>query len=338
MLLQLSFLIILSIALIFMQSKYLILVDSPENQKHKVLYNKNVPLSGGIYLFISILIFSLFEKFDYNIFIINLFLFFFLILGVYSDIKINFKPKTRLIFQLILIISLIFFYDLKIDKTNVFFIDYLIDNNFFNLIFAAFCIIVLLNGSNFCDGVNCNVIGYYLIVISSIYYSELPVSNTLLKPEIIIIIFFIFYVFNFYKKYFLGDSGVYIISIYMSIYVIEFVNTNNNISSLIALNLLWYPAFENLFTIIRRSLSNKKIELADRNHLHILIFEKISKKIKNKNFANSLSGFLINFFLMIGIFISIHFTNNSKILLLILIINLILYLLIFFYFLLKKSP
>ena len=337
MLIQLIFLIILSIALILIQSKYLILVDAPENHKHKVLFNKNVPLSGGIYLFISILIFSFLEKFNFNICIINLFLFLFLILGIYSDTKINFKPKFRLLLQLILIFSFVFFYDLKINKTNVFFIDYLIDNNLFNLIFTVFCIIILLNGSNFCDGVNCNVIGYYLIVISSIYYSELPVSNTLLKPEIIIIIFFIFYVFNFYKKYFLGDSGVYIISIYMSIYVIEFLNINNNISSLIALNLLWYPAFENLFTIIRRSLSNKKIELADRNHLHILIFEKISKKIKNKNFANSLSGLLINFFLMIGIFISIHFINNSKILLVILIINLILYLLIFFYFFSKKS-
>ena len=41
MLIQLIFLIILSIALIFIQSKYLILVDAPENHKHKVLFNKN---------------------------------------------------------------------------------------------------------------------------------------------------------------------------------------------------------------------------------------------------------------------------------------------------------
>jgi hypothetical protein len=173
-------------------------------------------------------------------------------------------------------------------------------------------------------------------VILCIHYSELQVSNVLLKPEIIIIIFLTFYVFNFLKKYFLGDSGVYIITIYMSIYVIEFVNINNNISSIIALNLLWYPAFENLFSIIRRSLSNKKIQIADRNHLHILIFEAISKKIINKNFANTLAGISINIFLMIGIFASINFLNNSKILLLILLLNIILYLIIFFYFLLKK--
>ena len=336
MLIQLIFLIILSIALIFIQSKYLILVDSPESQKHKVLFNKNVPLSGGIYLFISILIFSFLGKFNFNSYIINLFLFFFLTLGIYSDIKTNFKPKFRLLLQLILIFSLVFFYDLKINKTNIFFIDYLIDNNFFNLIFTVFCIIVLLNGSNFCDGVNCNVIGHYLIVILSIYYSELQVSNSLLKAEIIIMIFLIFYIFNFFRKYFLGDSGVYVITIYMSIYVIEFVNINNNISSLIALNLLWYPAFENLFSIIRRSLSNRNIQLADRNHLHILIFEQLTKKNINQNFANTLTGISINFFLAIGIFASINFLNNSKVLILILLLNIIFYLLSFFYFLLKK--
>ena len=45
----------------------------------------------------------------------------------------------------------------------------------------------------------------------------------------------------------------------MSIYVIKFINFNSSISSLLALNLLWYPAFENLFTIIRRMFAKKKV-------------------------------------------------------------------------------
>lgn len=56
---------------------------------------------------------------------------------------------------------------------------------------------------------------------------------------------------------FLGDNGVYVISVFMSIYIIQFTNLNNNVSSLIALNLLWYPAFENLFSIIRRIVTKK---------------------------------------------------------------------------------
>ena len=45
---------LLLVALIFFQSKFLILIDSPYGQSHKSLYNKNTPLSGGVYLFITI--------------------------------------------------------------------------------------------------------------------------------------------------------------------------------------------------------------------------------------------------------------------------------------------
>ena len=47
---------ILLIALIYFQSKYLILIDTPNGQSHKSLYNKNTPLAGGIYLFLTIVI------------------------------------------------------------------------------------------------------------------------------------------------------------------------------------------------------------------------------------------------------------------------------------------
>ena len=44
---------IISLSLIFIQSKYFILLDAPRDQTHKSIYNKNTPLTGGIYLFIT---------------------------------------------------------------------------------------------------------------------------------------------------------------------------------------------------------------------------------------------------------------------------------------------
>ena len=258
----------------------------------------------------------------------------FLILGTYSDLKRDFSPRIRLLYQAVLVLLLILLIDLGINKTNIFFLDYFINNNIFNLLFTFSCILVLLNGSNFCDGINCNVVGYYLIIILAIFFSGLPVPSTFFEIENIIIIFTIFYIFNFFGKYFLGDNGVYIISIFASVYVIEFINYNNNVSSLLVLNLLWYPAFENLFTIIRRIFSKAKIQIADRSHLHTLIFEKISKKISIK-ISNSLSGVILNIYMFIGIFISINYYNQNKILLLILALNLLTY--IISYFFLKKS-
>ena len=43
-------------------------------------------------------------------------------------------------------------------------------------------------------------------------------------------------------------------------------------------NLLWYPAFENLFSIFRRTIYKKKNYKADNDHLHQLIFKYFKKK------------------------------------------------------------
>ena len=62
MLYQCIFLIILSISLISILIKYSILLDNPKGERHKINYNKNVPLSGGTYLFLAILLNTFLSK------------------------------------------------------------------------------------------------------------------------------------------------------------------------------------------------------------------------------------------------------------------------------------
>ena len=328
---------IISLSLIFIQSKYFILLDAPRDQRHKSKYNKNTPLTGGIYLFIALTTYILDNDRSSHSFIIILFLFSFLILGIFSDLKTNFSPKLRLLLQSILVILFIYSLDIKINKTGLFFLDYFISNTIFNLFFSSICIIILINGSNFCDGVNCNVVGYYLIVSLAILFGAFPNPANFPDIRIIITIFFIFYLLNLFQKSFLGDNGVYVINIFMAIYVISIININNYISPLLALNLLWYPAFENLFTIIRRLNANKKIDEADGLHFHTLLLNKIFYVNKNFIFSNSLTGILINLFIFIGIFLSINYYNDAKILTLILIVNITIYVLIYFLFLSRKT-
>ena len=336
MLIIFIYLSIISLSLIFIQSKYFILLDAPRDQTHKSKYNKNTPLTGGIYLFIAITTWILSTSYNDYSFLVILFLFSFLILGIFSDLKTNFSPKLRLLLQSILIIFFIYLLDLKINKTGLFFLDYFIDNTIFNLLFSSICIVILVNGSNFCDGVNCNVIGYYLIVCLAILYGEFPNLDNFPNIKIIIIIFFIFYLSNLFQKSFLGDNGVYVINIFMSIYLINFINVNSYISPLLALNLLWYPAFENLFTIVRRLNANKTIDKADGLHFHTLLLKKIFKFNKNFIFSNSLTGILLNTFMFIGVFLSTNYYDDAKVLMLILIINIIIYVLIYFLFLSRK--
>ena len=239
--------------------------------------------------------------------------------------------------QFIIIFLFIYFIDLKINKTGVFFLDYYINSKIFNLLFTSFCITILVNGTNFCDGVNCNVIGYYIIVLIAILIEGFTTPKNLPDINLVILIFAVFYIANLFQKSFLGDNGTYVISIFMSIFIISFININKNISPLLALNLLWYPAFENLFTIVRRIKINKKIYVADDLHFHNLLKNNLIDLKKNFIISNSITGIVLNLIMSVGILISVNYYNNSKVLLTILLCNIIMYLLVYFIFLSKKS-
>ena len=193
---------ILLIALIYFQSKYLVLIDSPHGQSHKSLYNKNTPLAGGIYLFLTLVISINLIQIDKYSILLSTFLFSILVLGIFSDLKRNFSPKLRLFLQFVIIFFFILFLNLKINRTGVFFLDIFIDNNLFNLFFTSICITIVINGSNFCDGVNCNVIGYYLIVITSILVSKLSYPTNFPNINILIIIFLLKMVKHYVFPYF----------------------------------------------------------------------------------------------------------------------------------------
>ena len=56
----------------------------------------------------------------------------------------------------------------------------------------------------------------------------------------------------FFNKLYLGDSGSYLLGLLFAIYLIDTYQINDSMSSLFIISLLWYPAFENLFSILRK--------------------------------------------------------------------------------------
>ena len=322
-----NYLILFSISILliscinYVQYKLNFLLDI--NLKHKIKSSTKIPLSGGIYLLISIGIIKLIYNIDISInFIFILSLFF--ILGYFSDTKPNFLPILRLIIQLILIFLLIKISLLQINESKIFFIDKFLDNSLFNLIFTSLCIIVLLNGSNFVDGVNTNLVGYFIIVL---FFTNK--FGYIFDLNLFILILLAFYIFNFFGKCFLGDNGVYVLCILVSYIFINTINLNS-INPIIAINFLWYPAFENLFSIIRRYVSNDKLDIADKKHLHSILYLFLNKRKILSKFSNSFAGLIINIYNFFSIFVSFVFINNNQILILIIIINIIIYLSIYF--------
>jgi len=271
---------------------------------------KSIPLSGGIVIAILSLFIINFRIENYYFVFILTFL-----IGLFSDSKIINSAKKRFLFQVLTIFLFVIYYDLSISNVRVFFIDFFLENKIFSYFFVTFCLLIVVNGSNFIDGLNGLNLGYYIVVIAvllnlNLYENYFDLNNILLK-YLIIFLYLIF--FNFFNKLYLGDSGSYLIGLSVGILLIITYKIVNNISPFFIVLMLWYPCFENLFSIIRKYKFNLSPLKADNKHFHQLLFNFIKKKLKISNlFANNLSSIIINSFNSVILFLGSLNIFDSK--------------------------
>jgi UDP-N-acetylmuramyl pentapeptide phosphotransferase/UDP-N-acetylglucosamine-1-phosphate transferase len=321
----------------FVFKKFNILIDQTNISSHKSFINghKTTPLSGG-FVFFLILVFFLPENYQY----FTILIFFIFLIGLLSDLDILHSPFFRIIFQIIIIVVYLFLFDDLVSSIRIDFFDNLLNIFFIKLFFTAFCLLVLINGTNFIDGVNTLVVGYFILVVSNVLYLT-EVNN--LNLDILLVstcltCLVVIYIFNFFGKIYLGDGGAYIISFVIGVTLIKFSNENYLVSPYYIVALLWYPAYENLFSIIRKKILKKPPSTPDNEHLHQLIYLYLNKSFNiNKNLSNPLSGLLVclynlfYFFFILGYFKYYHTT----ILVYSILFNVLFY--NFLYFLLKKK-
>ena len=305
---------------IIIKNKFL--SDNIKFSKHKLLVSSiNTPTSGGLFLIFFFLIFQT------QLGLVNMFyLLLIFLVGLSSDKIKNFSPLIRLLFQIF--ITLLFVVNtqtLIIDVRIDFFNQLLNQNVYLPIIFTVFCFIVLMNGTNFIDGVNLNTIGFYILVYSVILIVSNDNDLYIDRSFNIKIIFFliVIYLMNFFNKLQLGDGGSYLIGFFTAFYVINFISQNPLASPYFAVLILWYPCFENLFSISRKIYQNKSISDADNLHLHHNIF--LFFKIKNLKNLNNLSGLVLNFSNFLLIFVGMNFFNSTKYLILLIILNMFIY-------------
>ena len=316
--------IIFSLILIFLSRRFNFLIHK-KNLPHKSLTSHSkVSILGGI-LFLIFLLF----KFNFN----NYFWFIpFFFLGLLSDINYFSNPKKRIFTQIILIILFVFFLKIKIFKTNFFILDFALNNNLFNIIFTSFCLLVLINGCNFIDGLNTLLIGYILIIFLIIYFilPSLNFNKDLIKELLFVLM--ILYLLNLFNVLYLGDSGSYILALFSGYLLIDLANNNPYLSPFYIVLLLWYPCFENLFSIFRRKNKFDSSLNADNKHLHHLIYIFIKNIFNTKNiWANIISAFIINFYNFSSIMFSIKFIYKTKFIILLIVINITVYFFIYHY-------
>ena len=324
----LSFLI-LALVYLYLSKKFEI--KSIENSHQKFATNNIPPLLGGYFLVLVTLL-----NVEINLFQKALFFLIFL-LGTSSDFKIINSPNIRLILQTLVVIFFISFSNLNLENTRIVFLDFLLRNLYFNLIFCSFCIIILVNGSNFIDGLNGLVSGYYIIVLFTL--SKIGLTYEIVNENFLHLLIFVLtltFILNLFNRIYLGDSGSYLLGFFIGTLLISVYSKNSYLSPFYIILLIWYPCFENLFSLTRKFNSKISPFKPDNLHLHQLIFHKIMKKTNlQKNYANNLTSILILAYNFFVIFLATTNYSNTKFQIFLIFINIFIYLIT--YFLLKKK-
>ena len=294
-------LLIVSLVIFFLinhlANSYNVLLDNKKSSFHKSFTDQksNPPFTGGIFILLSIFYLIPNTQINFKIFVFLIFM-----SGFLSDIGILKSANLRFLIQIVFVLLAVIILNRYVQSVKWSFLDNLLKNDLFKLFFTAFCILIVINGTNFIDGLNTLVITYYLTILIciNVFYK----SNELFLVDHQIITFFSVILFsllilNSLNLLYLGDNGAYLIAFFVSIILIDLSTNLKNISPYYIANLLWYPAYENLFSIIRKIKNKKSALQPDNSHLHQLIYKQVKNKLSlNSKFINTFSGIIISIF------------------------------------------
>lgn len=306
----------------FLLIKKNFLLSQTGDPHQKFANKKNIPLIGGILIYLCI-IYLFFNDLKNVISILFLVIF---LLGLFSDLKLIKSALVKLLLQISIIYFAIYIGDISLTSLRIQFLDQLNNNLFFNYFFVTFCILILINGTNFIDGLNGLVLGYFSLIFITMYLTDL--TNAIFLKEkifIFIICLVILFFFNITNKIFLGDNGSYLLGVFCSITLIQLYN-NNDFSPFFVVLLLWYPCFELLFSIFRKFNFKQSPLEPDVKHFHQLILNFLKLRFKYKYLAsNNLASFLILLYNCIIFLIGSKNIHNSEIQILLILFSIIIY-------------
>ena len=283
-------LIILNIVLFFIYlalsirfSNKLRLIDYPTKIKN---HTEPTPAVGGlIFFFIYLTIYlQLFLNFKLNDFYHYLTFFSFLIflIGYFDDLNDNNPYFKSFLFILIVFVFLFFNQEILIKKINISFVNSVYEiSTSYSYIFTILCFWLLMNSFNLTDGLNGIAISYALIIFISIFLIfNLNNFDYFIVLNFIIILFFSL-IFNLRNKIFLGNNGAYLITFFISVFLIKFYNeTLSDIkfdTDRIFL-MLMIPGIDMLRLFIFRIINKKNPLTRDQNHLHHYLKKKNSQE------------------------------------------------------------
>ena len=276
-------LIILIISFIFYKnikkaSLFFNLLDKPDNFRKNQA--KAIPLMGGIYIFFIFcflfLFIEIFSNFENNI--INLIQFcfcaFIFLFGLADD-KININANIKIVSVYILFLLYLYLNQRGILNTLEFKeLNLSVNIMSVGIFFTALCLLIFLNASNMFDGIDGQAGGYFLFLTTYLHY----INGFSLFLFLFSISIFIHLIFNMFQKWYLGDSGVYLVSFFISILIIDTYHSQKLGVEQIFL-LMMVPGLDLIRLFFERLKKGRHPFSPDTRHIHHLLSKKFDKKI-----------------------------------------------------------
>ena len=280
---------LLSVCLAITIQRYFLKKNIVDSIKDRSSHNSLATRSGGISIFLSIFLLSIFYYIiGYEIYNFSLIipLSILALIGLYDDLnEIDFKLKF--IFQIIAA-KIIIDNGLIIDNLHGVFGLFEL-NRIFAQALTIFVIVAIINSMNFIDGIDGLAITISILFILSFEFfsdSITPYNNL---SQIILSTIVPLYFFNFKKKnkIFLGDSGSLLLGGIVSIYVITILTNDYVIKPefdvhkiIFVFSILSYPIIDIIRIFFNRLYNKKSPFQPDKNHIHHLINNKFNNHFK----------------------------------------------------------
>lgn len=249
-------------------------------------HSKAIPTYGGVAIFFGIILsfFILLKIGDVDgvqWIMGSLFIVFFL--GVIDD-SITLRPSKKFLGQLIAIIIIVYFNDLRITSMQGLFFIYELPY-ITSFLLTVLTMLVITNAYNLIDGID-GLAALIGLLVSSVFFVFLFLQNDInfaiiLSAIIGALIAFLRY--NWHPaQIFMGDTGSLVVGFLLSIIAVQFVETDFQIESqrfqiktpTLAMAILIIPLQDLLRVFIVRLAQKKSPFSGDRNHLHHLLMDK----------------------------------------------------------------
>ena len=248
------------------------LVDYPTERKNHI---GNIPIVGGICVFLGLLISYLFyiefDRFSSVLLITGSLI---LIHGVWDDIT-NLKAQTKIVFQVFVSAIMIYVTDVKLDTFgDLFGVSYPLQLGILSIPITIVAVIALTNAINMLDGLDGLAAGIVLLAITGMIFFNLtlefsPFTSILFVVASALLPFIIFNIAPYPKiKVFLGDGGSLFLGYIISWALIYSAENINNFTHSFALWCVAIPLFDFFTVIIMRIVKKQSLMFANKDHIH----------------------------------------------------------------------